>query len=140
MTTVEWLSRARSLDSEITALLTAQRRAFERVLNVTGRLREIVVKGGLRQDPMERYLELEETINERINELLEVKQEILAAIRNIDRQEYRVLLIDRYVNGYTWEKVAQHMHYSTKHVLSEMHPAALDAAQRVLEEESRRAG
>lgn len=134
MTTKEWLNRARHIDDEINALLEAQQRAFTQATSTTSRLKEAkVVSSGGTSGLLESYVALGEKINRRVDELLRVKAEILSVIERAEDGTLRQLLMERYINGKTWEKVAVDMNYSYSNIIHRLHPAALRAVQELLE-------
>ena len=53
-------------------------------------------------------------------------QEKIDALKNPD---YRLLLTLRYINGKTWEQIAEDMDYTPFHVMHRMHPKALEYFQ-----------
>lgn len=64
--------------------------------------------------------ELEREIDEDIRQLREYK----AAIYSVEEAKYRNLLILRYMDGYTWEKISKKLHYSSTTV-DRIHKEAL---------------
>ena len=131
MTTKEWLMRAWRIDREIDLLIDARRRALERATSVTSVPRDVHVTGsqprGIR--PMDTYAALSEQIDRRVDELAQVKAEILAAIEQVQDGTLRQLLMERYIHCRTWEQVAVDMHYSYSQVVKYLHPAALHAIE-----------
>jgi hypothetical protein len=67
-------------------------------------------------------------LDNRIAMLWEEQTEALTVIGRVEDTRLRELLTNRYINGLTWEKVAEEMHYSYKHVTHCLHPKALRAA------------
>lgn len=60
---------------------------------------------------------------------MKAEQEIVRAVIDaVDDADLRQLLILRYINGLTWEKIAVDMHYSFRHTLR-LHGAALAAVK-----------
>ena len=60
---------------------------------------------------------------------MKAEQEIVQAVIDaVDDANLRQLLILRYINGLTWEKIAVDMHYSFRHTLR-LHGAALAAVK-----------
>ena len=60
---------------------------------------------------------------------MKAEQEIVQAVIDaVDEPDLRQLLILRYINGLTWEKIAVDMHYSFRHTLR-LHGAALAAVK-----------
>lgn len=60
---------------------------------------------------------------------MKAEQEIVQAVIDaVDDPDLRQLLILRYINGWTWEKIAVDMNYSWRHTLR-LHGAALSAVK-----------
>ena len=78
---------------------------------------------------VEKILELEAQIIAEIQNLVDAKTQTISAISKVKDNELRALLLYRYVNGYTWEKVAEKLHYSYAHVVKSLHPKALEAVE-----------
>ena len=129
MTTKEWLRRARYIDREISSLLEARQVALARAVSATAAPQKICVKssgggGGL----PDVYIMLEDKINQRIDELLTAKSEILEVISRVDNATYRQLLTEYYINCKTWEQVAVQMDYGWRQVMR-MHGRALQEVE-----------
>ncbi|MGI6155712.1 MAG: hypothetical protein ACOYEB_07175 [Enterococcus lemanii] len=126
MTTKDWLMRAWRIDKEIEAMLVARKRAYDRCTSVTTRPREVVVSSSHDPDTaMIALLNIEALIDERIDQLNQIKAEILNAITAVQDCTLRTLLIERYINFKTWEQIAVDMGYSFAHVTKTLHPMAL---------------
>lgn len=54
-------------------------------------------------------------------------------MNQVESATLRRLLIKRYIQNLTWEKIAEQLNYSYKHVVHILHPKALSAIKRVLE-------
>ena len=59
-----------------------------------------------------------------IGRLTDMQQEIEAIIRNVEREDYKLILFERYVNLKRWEDIAQDNHYSVRRV-HELHSSGL---------------
>ena len=131
MTTREWLMRARDLENRIVALNGSRRRAYERAVSSAAHPREVCViaGGGAPDGKAARYAELCGEVEAQIDELNRIRTEILHAIRGVPNSTLATLLIEYYVNGKTWEQVAQCISYSYSQVVKYLHPAALRAVQ-----------
>ncbi|PKM72835.1 MAG: hypothetical protein CVU91_07350 [Firmicutes bacterium HGW-Firmicutes-16] len=116
MTTKEWVNRARYIDKEIDALLEAQDKAFIRCTSTTSALRDIVVSGGGtdRDSKLAAYAELSKDIDNRVDQLIEIKREILSTINKISDGTLRTLLISRYINIKEWDDVAKDIGYEVR--------------------------
>jgi len=113
--TKEWLNRARAIDKELSALLDARDMAMTRCLSVTSRPQEIKISEqteSRRETSRIAYLRLQELIDSKIDELCNIKREILEAIQAMLDGVCRTLLIERYINCKTLEQVAETVNYS----------------------------
>ena len=126
MTAKEFLRLARGMDRRID-------RATERVERLrarleAGRMSRVtgMPSGGAADwtDTADKLIELERVVNARIREMCRVKRLAMEAIEAVDEMAYRELLELYYLDGYSWEKVADAMHYSRRNV-TRMHGAAL---------------
>lgn len=61
---------------------------------------------------MDKVLEIEEEINREIDELQTVRQEIRAALNQLEDENLKLLMEYRYIDGLTWEQIAVKMNYS----------------------------
>lgn len=122
-----WLSRAWKIDKEIDALLEAKRLEYQRCVATTAMFDGEVVSSTKNPHKFDRLAELEAKINRRVDALYMIKAEILNAITAVDNPTYRTLLIERYINFKTWEKIAVDMNYSYVHLVHTLHPCALKA-------------
>ncbi len=128
----QWLSRVRDLDNEIKALIDAKERAYSDATRITGRGYSLAAakSGGMRRDytdALARVYEYEDIIESRILKLYEIKHEVQEEIDRIDDPRYRTLMVHRYINLWSWEKIAIKMNYSYDYVKKELHSAALEA-------------
>jgi len=115
MTAKQWLMRGRLIEAEINRLEDCKRKTWDRITSVTSRRRDM--PGGER-DPhrFEAYTAFEDQINERVNDLLRVKAEILERIAMLPDARHRNILMERYILGHTLEQTAVNMHYSYKQI------------------------
>lgn len=138
MTVKQWLSRGYDIDKEINALLLAQARVRASMMHVTPaysgdvRVQTSVVRGDQTETAIDRLMELEKRINERIDALTAVKAEILGAIAKVGNATLRALLTERYVNFKAWEAIAAGMHYDTDHVRKYLHSLALSQVSKII--------
>ena len=129
MTAKEYLGQAYRLDQRINSKL-------EQVLS----LRELTKKatatmsdmpgGGSRnvykmQDIIGKIVDLENEINADIDQLVDLKREMVAAIKSVENPECQTLLELRYLCFKTWEQIAVDMGYSTRNVYK-LHDAAVE--------------
>lgn len=112
MTTKEWLNRGYKIDVEINALIAEQRAALQRATGTTTAENSDKVqtsKQNTTENKFISYAAYSERIDERIDELYAVKNEITGAINAVETNTLRQLLILRYINFCTWEKIACEM-------------------------------
>ncbi|MDT2812652.1 hypothetical protein P7H33_06800 [Vagococcus lutrae] len=78
-----------------------------------------------------KIIDLQHEINEDIDRLVDLKTEIVAAIKSVENREYQTLLEKRYLCFETWEQIAVDMHYGLRwiHIL---HGKALNDLGRIL--------
>ena len=62
--------------------------------------------------PMDKVLEIDEEINREIDELQIVRQEIRAALNQLEDENLKLLMEYRYIDGLTWEQIAVKMDIS----------------------------
>ena len=129
MTTKEYLGQAYRLDQRINSKL-------EQVLS----LRELTTKatatmsdmpgGGSRnvykmQDIIGKIVDLENEINADIDQLVDLKREMVTVIKSVKNPEYQTLLELRYLCFKSWEQIAVEMGYSLVYVFK-LHTKALE--------------
>lgn len=127
----EWLGRARRIDAEINALIEEQKRAWDRAVSLTTGMTDDKVqtsRSNTSEDKFIRYADYAREIDRRIDQLYTVKQEIMSVINKLEDGTLRALLIEYYVNGKTWEQVADGLHYSRMQVFR-LHNKALDGIE-----------
>lgn len=125
---IEYLQRAQTLNLRIDAgfeRINQLRALAERRTTVYGRER---TSGSSptdgRMDVVARIVDAERALDLQIDRMLEMKQEIANLIARVPDERMRSLLELRYLNGLTWEAVAERMHYTTRNVYN-LHNAAL---------------
>lgn len=134
MTIKEYLNRARYLDREIDAKLDHQARLNSIIYKATNTLSDM--PGSVSRDVTKReraiakVIDLEKEIDSQIDELVDAKREIMQLIEQVPKKEYKLLLEMRYVNLYTWEKIAEQMDITIRHVYR-LHGSALLEADKV---------
>lgn len=71
-----------------------------------------------------KIMSLEEDINARIDELVDMKKDAFNRIGNVSDKDQQNILIARYVNGEKWERIAVDLNFSIAQVYR-IHGAAL---------------
>ena len=134
MTAKEYLGQAYRLDQRINSKL-------EQVLS----LRDLTTKatatmsdmpgGGSRnvykmQDIVAKIIDLENEINADIDQLVDLKREMVAVIKAVKNPEFQTLLELRYLCFKPWEQIAVEMGYSIHH-LYRLHNSALETCDEI---------
>ena len=126
MTAKEFLRQARDADRRIDEAmerLERMRAKLEagRMSNLTG-----MPRGGAVDwtETADRVIELERRVNARIREMVRQKQAAMDAIDRVEEARLREVLELYYLDGYTWEQVAETMDMSDRHV-KRLHGIAL---------------
>lgn len=128
MTHKEWLMRGRGIEREIKALEQSQREAYERLTRATTSLDKVSVRATKDPHLFDAYAALSDKIQARTAALIGVRVEIIQATEKLEDANQRTLLVERYVNGKTWERICVDMKYSWKQV-HRIHGAALQAIE-----------
>ena len=112
---IRYLSRYQRLNQRIDRLLEEQSRWREKAMRITPVLSPVPGGGGSGspiERPMDKVLEIDAEINREIDELQIVRQEIRAALNQLEDENLKLLMEYRYINGLTWEQIAVKMNYS----------------------------
>ena len=123
----EYLKRYRKIDREVNQLLMEKDEIFSLGTKITPTYSDMPKGTGENnrtQSTIEKLEEQEEKINKKIDLLYEVKEDIEKALHTVEDDTLRVLLRYRYINGFTWEKIAVNMHYTYQWVCK-LHGEAL---------------
>ena len=128
MTAKEYLSQGRHLDARINDKLHQVEQLRLMAEKATAMLGGIPNSGtpnvsGL-QDTICRIVDLEAEISRSVDQLIELRREIMHAIDAVPNAEYRTLLSMRYLSFRSWQDIAESMGYNEKYVY-ELHGKAL---------------
>ena len=126
---IRYLSRYRRMSKRIDRLLEEQSRWRERALKITPTLSQAPgggESGSPIEQPMDKVLEIDEEIKREIDELQTVRQEIRAALNQLEDENLKLLMEYRYIDGLTWEQIAVKMHYGFQWVCK-LHGKALSS-------------
>lgn len=118
MTAKQWLNRGYRINEEINELIKEQKQALLQATSTAlcGGEKVQSSNGNTAERRFVNYAAYSETIDKRIDELYSIKNEILAAINEVEDNTLRRLLILRYIKFYTWEEIAEKMNYSMRRV------------------------
>ena len=84
------------------------------------------------EDTVLKIMEANQELDAQIDALVDKKIEILRTIGQVQRVDYRLILEERYISFYTWEKIARDLPYSVRN-LQRMHLKALQVVQGILD-------
>lgn len=115
---IKYLSRYIPLSGRINRMLEEQYRWKCLAMKVTQNFSP-TPGGGESGSPIERPMdkvdELERKVTQAIDELADIRMEIEAVLGQLEDDTLRELMEYRYIDGLTWEQVAEKMHYSWRH-------------------------
>lgn len=128
MTAKEYLGQARFLDMRINSKIQQIMSLNELATKCTSTISDMPKnpnRGGSRmEDAVIKIIDLEEEINQDIDKLVDLKRDIMTAIKAVPNTEYQTILEKRYLCFITWEQIAVDTNYSMPHI-HRMHSAAL---------------
>lgn len=129
----QWLGRARGIDREIDMLLRAKRETRDRLLKITQSYVKDSVSGTKDPHRFDQLIEIENTIDQRVDALLTVKQEISEAItQKIKDWRQRQVMYCYYVRCISMEQIAVEQKYSYRQV-RRFHRAGLEEFESTLQ-------
>lgn len=129
MNVEEWLLSIRSSDREIRELQHEYRRAVERATNITAEPMSDRVMYSPRNSSEEKFVEAAgyaELIRQKINESEHLICEAFKLINSLGNAKHRMILRMYYLDGMTWEEVAEKMDMSTRYVSGKLKRQALE--------------
>lgn len=123
MNAKQYLRQLRRLDHIVQSKLDQVESLRSLAEKITHVPKTVSVQKSIPQDKMlelmPKIVDLEKEINRDIDDLLDLKIKIRREIDSIDNDDYKLLLMLRYVNFKTWEEIAVEMGYTYQwvHVL-----------------------
>lgn len=130
-----YLGQLRFKNAKINSLLARRQRYKDLASRSTAVYRDMPGGGRRGSSSVEEYVckivELEREIDRRIDEYVDLTREIDALIRSVADERYRAVLTLRYINEWSWTKIAQEMNYSVDWVWK-LHGRALLEFDRVI--------
>ena len=139
MTAKEYLSQARFLDIRIKSKIQQIESLNDLATSCTAVISDMPRnpnRGGTKMaDAVMKIIDLQEEIKKDMNELVELKREIMGVIKSVSNIEYQTLLEKRYLCFLSWEKIAVELGYSIQHTYR-MHDAALEEIGDISKDES----
>ena len=120
MTAKEYLSQAYRLDQRINSKLeqvaSLNELATKCTSTLTGMPRNPNHGTSTMADAVAKIVDLQAEINCDIDHLVDLKRDMVRAIKAVDNTEYQTLLELRYLCFKTWEQIAVYMGYNVRHV------------------------
>lgn len=125
MTAKDYLSQARGIEDEIRQLERMRRAAYERATGCTASINPAPAHGGKKSDVLTEYTNYATLLDEKVAELIDMQIDIEKAIRRLPGRLERDVLRGYYIEGKTWEQVADDVGKSVRQV-SRIHVRALE--------------
>ena len=119
MTRTEWFSRAWKLDKEINQLIEKRSKLYSAALRTTPTYSDMPRGKGTSdkvQNAIEQICLLDEEINRKIDELYNVKQEIMFAIATVENPIDRRCMYLRFVEFKSWQEISDKLRISRRSV------------------------
>lgn len=139
MTSKEYLSQARFLDASIRTKVEQIESLNDLATSCTAVISDMPRnpnRGGSRMaDAILQIIDLQEEIKRDMMALVQLKREIMDAIKSVSSLEYQTILEKRYLCFISWERIAVELGYSIQHTYR-LHDAALKEIDSILNVES----
>jgi DNA-directed RNA polymerase specialized sigma subunit len=120
MTAKEYLGQAYRLDQRINSKLEQVMSMRTLATKATSTLSDTPPSGTRNVHRMEdiivKIIEMENEINRDIDNLVDLKREMVAVIKAVTDPEYQTILELRYLCFKSWEQIAVDMNYSIQHI------------------------
>lgn len=124
----EYLRGVRKLNNEIDSMTRLRESLRYSLLGSGIPIKKTYVQESTPMDKMASTMasvaDLDKEIQKRIAKLAREQKKALGIIQTLKKTEHRAILTDYYLNGYTWEQVADRNGYSIQHIY-ELHGMAL---------------
>ena len=118
MTTKQYLNQVRNLDKRINAKLdelSSLRALTEKVTASYSEKVQVSISDAFTSN-VAKIIDLEREINVEIDRLIRLRERITKEIDNMPSNIYSALLSSRYLEGKTWEDVAEMLHYDERQI------------------------
>lgn len=133
MTAKEYLSLNKTYEKMISEYLNEIQRLNDIATSITQTAKtDVVQTSGSQQrmaDAVTDVVYYQEKIRDAVSEMIQYRQDVKTMINSMERTSYREVLWYRYINDYTFEKVAVSMDKSWRHVIR-LHGKALAEFQK----------
>jgi len=138
-TAKDYLSQAYRIDQRINSKIEQVSSLHDLATKATSTLSDVPPSGARNFHRMEdiicKIMDLEADINTDIDNLVDLKREIVELIKSVSNPEYQTILELRYLCFKTWEQIAVNMCYSIHH-LYKMHNAALEFCAGLMDQDT----
>ncbi len=128
MTTKEYLQQYRNAEDDINIKLDQIHQFRELATKTTQTLTEDNVQSSGSEDKVSaivsKIVDMEREVDAEIDELHDIKNQVEGVISAVPNAKQRAVLTRRYINGYTWERIAVDLDISYQWVC-ELHGRAL---------------
>lgn len=112
MTAKKWLGRARFIDREIETLERTKEETRDRLLKITQSYEFKEAQTTPDPHKYDKLVEIDDQIDQKKNELVRTKAEIIAVIYFLDDAMQRITVFDYYVRGMPLQDIAHEIKYS----------------------------
>ena len=112
----KFLIRVRDIQSEIDALRLAKERAEADAMRTVASLTGMPSSPSKDPHKFDNIADLAKQIDDLIDDKYQTMSDVLAVIRSIEVRRYRVMLIEYFINGRTWEAAAEQVGISDRHL------------------------
>lgn len=130
-----YLKRTLKLNEEINSLLLTVEELETQTEKITTSIDPHKVKTDFnphsREDTIVKTIEFKNKVNNKIDELVDLKSDIHCKINLVENDDYRILLTMRYINLKSFEEIAVFMNYSYRHI-TRLHGWALQEFGKVM--------
>lgn len=120
MTSKEYLSQAYHLDKRIDSKIEQLKALNLLATKCTSTLSDMPksqsISNSRLEDTVVKIVDLQEEINRDIDRLVDLKRDIVRAIKKVKKPEYQIILELRYLCFKTWEEIAVQMNCSIDNV------------------------
>ena len=113
----QWLGRARSINKELKALEAGKREALAAATRITQNYEADGAQTTKDPHKLDRLAGFIYLIDEKRDELLQTKAEIVGTIYKLTDGRQRTVLLEYYVNCLSWEEVSVKTHYSWRQTM-----------------------
>ncbi|MDO5311504.1 MAG: DUF1492 domain-containing protein [Clostridia bacterium] len=139
MITQDWLNGYRFYKQVVETLQLRLSAALSDSIRITSRPKDVAVqssRGNSTEDRNIQYISKTEAISNQITEYRGYMAEIESAVNSVSNPKYRLLLRLRYIDGESWESVAEVMGMSEKWVREDLNFRAIRELERCTKKQS----